>query len=185
MAASTDKLSGSRQHQIQQVYNLILQRLCGSSNASIGPQNVGAAPPTMSCQEAQAYANDFVTYANNHPNNPISQLYLAWFLNQSNLPQNLGSDIITAAKTTAGVAGATAQDLVSGGCQPPHGAINPVAYWEYFTCVLTNKNTWIRVGEGVVALILLDVGLKAFTNRSIIETVAKKTPAGKAAKVFS
>jgi hypothetical protein len=49
---------------------------------------------------------------------------------------------------------------------------------------LSNHHLWVRVGEAVVAIILLDVGLKAFTNSSVIETVAKKTPVGKAAKVF-
>jgi hypothetical protein len=49
---------------------------------------------------------------------------------------------------------------------------------------LSNPNTWIRVGEGVVGLILLDVGLKAFTGTSVTETAVKKTPIGRTAKLF-
>lgn len=65
------------------------------------------------------------------------------------------------------------------------GASNPLSGVEAignFFNKLGQKNTWIRIGEGVVALILLDVGLKAFTGHSVIETTGKTiTGAGKAA----
>jgi len=53
-----------------------------------------------------------------------------------------------------------------------------------FFNLLTSKNLWIRLAEGAVALILLDVGLKAFTNHSVIETVAKKATKGAATAAF-
>jgi len=151
--SSTPKLSGSWANQVKQVENLILSR-------------IGA---TYGQATAQTYANEWVTYANeNRGKGTVGQLYLAWFLNQSNLPENLGNDIITGNSTAAGAAAAIPQNLQSISPEQLAGGI-----WG----TLTSKNLWIRLGEGAVALILLDVGLKAFTNKSVIETVAKKTPA--------
>ena len=50
---------------------------------------------------------------------------------------------------------------------------NPLAAFEDVWDTLTSKNLWIRLGEGAVALILLDVGLKAFTGHSVIEVATK------------
>lgn len=158
MAASTQKLTGSFEHQVEEVFNLIIKRMS----------------PKYGKATAEKYANEWKTYANqNRGKGTVGQLYLAWFLNQSNLPQNLGNDIITGIKTAGGVSAAIPQALPS---------ISPTGLISGIWGTLTNHNLWIRVGEGIVALILLDVGLKAFTNKSVIETVAKKTPAGRVFK---
>jgi len=153
MAASPNKLTGTWADQVKEVENLILSRI----GAEYGKAT------------AETYAKEWVTYANeNKGKGTVGQLYLAWFLNQSNLPENLGNDIILGTSTAAGTAAAIPQNLQS---------ISPTQLASGIWGTLTSKNLWIRLGEGVVALILLDVGLKAFTNKSVIETVAKKTPA--------
>lgn len=158
MAASTQKLTGSFTHQVQEVYDLIMSR--------IGAQ-YGSATAKRFAEQWREYATK------NRDKGTVSQLYLAWFLNQSNLPQHLGSDIITGTKTAGGAAAAIPKALPS---ISPTGLIGGI--WG----TLTNHNLWVRVGEGIVAIILLDIGLKAFTGNSVIETVAKKTPAGKVIK---
>jgi hypothetical protein len=156
MAAQTEKLTGDFHQQIEEVYQLIYDDISKKYGAS----------------EAKLYADDWLTYAReNRSKGTVSQLYLAWLLTQSNLPQNLGSAIITGIKTAGGTDQALTQALPA---LSPTGLIGGI--WG----TLTDSHLWIRVGEFVVALILLDVGLKAFTNKSVIETVAKKTPAGKA-----
>jgi len=158
MAAQTQKLHGSFDEQVKEVEDLIISRVT----------------PKYGKAEAEKLANEWVTYAHrNKGKGTVGQLYLAWFLNQSNLPQNLGNDIITGIKTAGGTAAAIPKTLP---------AISPTQLAGGIWGTLTNHNLWIRVGEGVVALILLDVGLKAFTNKSVIETVAKKTPAGRVFK---
>lgn len=162
MAASPPitKLTGTRAQQITEVYNLIMSR-------------IGAQYGTT---QARQYAESWKTYANAHPSTPVGQLYLAWFLNESNLPAALGQDIgagITGAGNLAGNVGPVTADSTS-----------PTALIGGIWGGLTSKNLWIRAGEFVVALILLDVGLKAFTGTSVTEKAVKATGPGKIAKAF-
>lgn len=158
MAASTQKLTGSFEHQIEEIYNLIITRVTAKYGKA----------------EATKLGNEWLDYARkNRGKGSVGQLYLAWFLTQSNLTQNLANDIITGTKAAGGVSAAIPSALP---------AVSPTALAGGIWGTLTNHNLWVRVGEAIVAFILLDVGLKAFTNKSVIETVAKKTPAGKLIK---
>jgi hypothetical protein len=158
MAASTQKLTGNFNQQVNEVANLIETRISAKYSKQIADKYVA---------EWRAYA------AKNKGKGTVAQLYLAFFLTQSNLPQNLGNDIITGVKVAAGSAAAIPQNVQS---------LSPTQLASGIWSTLTNHNLWVRVGEAVVAIILLDVGLKAFTGNSVIETVAKKTPAGKVFK---
>lgn len=152
------KLTGDFNQQVDEVYNLIVSRIS---------KKYGEATAKM-------YANAWRTYADKHKGQgTVGQLYLAWFLNESNLPQKLGTDIATGLKTAAGVAGAIPQNI---------NAASPTQLIGGIWGTLTSKALWVRIGEGIAAIILLDVGLKAFTNKSVIETVAKKTPGGRLIK---
>lgn len=169
MAASTHKLTGNWEQQVTEIANLIDRRISAKYGTATAKQ----------------YVDEWLAYAKRHRGKgTVGELYLAWFITQSNLPQNLGNDIITGSKTAAGFAAQTpyvGKASVQGINNVVH-SLNPTQLWTNIWGALSNSNTWIRVGEGVVALILLDVGLKAFTNKSVIETVAKKTPAGKILK---
>ena len=171
MAASTHKLTGSWEQQVTEIANLIDRRITARYGSATAKQ----------------YVDEWLAYSKrNRGKGTVAQLYIAWFLTQSNLPQNLANDIITGSKTAAGFAGETryvGKASVQGIDNVAH-SLNPTQLWTNIWGVLSNSNTWIRIGEGVVALILLDVGLKAFTNKSVIETVAKKTPTGKLGKVL-
>ena len=57
-----------------------------------------------------------------------------------------------------------------------------------FLSTLTNRNTWLRVGEAVLGLLLVGIGVAAITKGtaigSAIRTGVKATPVGKVAKVL-
>lgn len=135
--------------QVTSIYNLIIQRM-----------EAGGTP----APQAQQYAANWLAYANQHKNNDPSQLYLAWFMNESNLPVSLGQDIAAGIGGAANVAGSIPQNI---------SALSPTSEIAGIWGTLTSKSLWIRVAEAIAAFVLLDVGLKSFTGTSVIESGAK------------
>ena len=158
--AASPPLTGTWEQKVSEIAKLIVQRVT----------------PKYGNAEAQKLSADWIAYAHTHRNEGTpQQLLLAWFLTHADLGQKIGQDIITGTRTAGGVAAGIPQNL---------NAISPTQLAGGIWGTLTSKNLWIRIGEGIVAIILLDVGLKAFTNKSVIETVAKKTPAARTAKLL-
>lgn len=58
-----------------------------------------------------------------------------------------------------------------------------------FLSALAQRNTWLRVGEGVLGLLLIGIGVAAITRNtplgSAIRAGVKATPAGKVTKILS
>lgn len=58
-----------------------------------------------------------------------------------------------------------------------------------FLSALAQRNTWLRVGEGVLGLLLIGIGVAAVTRNtplgSAIRSGVKATPAGKVTKILS
>lgn len=65
--------------------------------------------------------------------------------------------------------------------------LNPLVAIEGFLSVLTNRNTWLRVGEGLLGILLVGVGVIAITRGTPVGSAVKKavkaTPAGRITKV--
>jgi len=152
-------LTGTRTQQIQEVYNLIVSRIT----------------PTSGNSTAVQYANSWKAYADSHTSGTVGQLYIDWFLNESDLTSALGSSIGQGLTATGNITGAVPGDL---------SALSPESIAGGIWGTLTSGALWKRIAEGIVALILLDVGLKSMTGTSVIESAAKKTPAGRIAKVL-
>ena len=57
-----------------------------------------------------------------------------------------------------------------------------------FVSALTQRNTWMRIGEGVLGLLLIGIGVAALTKGTpigaAIRTGVKATPAGRVTKVL-
>lgn len=129
----------------------------------------------------ETLAEYYVQYLESHPSADPGFTYdsvVARLQAFQSIPGNLGGDIGTALQKTGQVsqsigpaAGAAAQNL-----QVP-GLSGIDAIGNFFN-KLGQKNTWIRIGEGIVAIILLDVGLKAFTGKSVIESTGKTITGG-------
>lgn len=103
-----------------------------------------------------------------------------------NIPTDLGGSITGAIGKTGQVVGAIGPGVGAGaqavspitnlpGVVPGLTGLNAIGD---FASRLTEKQTWIRIGEAVVAIVLLDVGLKAFTGTSVIESTGKKITGG-------
>lgn len=52
-----------------------------------------------------------------------------------------------------------------------------------FVTALTQKNTWLRVGEAVLGLILVAIGVAAVTKGTPIGSAIRATPVGRVAKL--
>lgn len=87
-----------------------------------------------------------------------SEGVLLWFSSESAAESYISSE-----QSILGTGGGTATNPLTG--------INAIG--DFFQR-LTQKNTWIRIGEGVFAIVLLDLAIKAFTGTSVIESTAKK-----------
>lgn len=140
-------LTGSRSNQIQEVYNYIVDRIT----------------PGYGSQVANEYGNEWLDYAKKHPNVPVKQLFLAWFLNSSNLTAKLGQDIATG--VTGAGAGANALTNALPGLSP--------IQW------LSQPDLWVRVGEVIVGTGLVLIGVLALTKNTSAGKAVQK--AGKAA----
>lgn len=53
-----------------------------------------------------------------------------------------------------------------------------------FVTALTQRNTWLRIGEAVLGLLLVGIGVAAVTRGTPIGSAIRATPVGKAAKVL-
>lgn len=57
-----------------------------------------------------------------------------------------------------------------------------------FVSALTQRNTWLRIGEGILGLLLIGIGVAALTKGTpigaAIRTGVQATPAGKVTKVL-
>lgn len=169
--ATTAPTDSNRAVDIQYYFNLLNQQYPGN----LSGRNYSI---------AQQYAR----FLQQHPTADPAYTYeqvIAEFEVIQNIPQSLGQDIGSSLQKTGQVsqsigpaAGAAAQNL-----QIP-GLSGIDAIGNFFN-KLGQKNTWLRIGEGIVAIVLLDVGLKALTGHSVIESTGKTITGGskKAAKV--
>ena len=125
---------------------------------------------------AQAY----VKYLEAHPKTDPAQAY--WIVVDQlsvlvNTPGLIGQAGVSGITGAAGGAAAIPKALpsISPNNIPGFSGLNAIGN---LANKLSEKNFWIRVGEGVVALILLDIGLKSLTGTSVIETTAKTAKKG-------
>lgn len=58
------------------------------------------------------------------------------------------------------------------------GSVGGITGLSGLISAVSSPNFWTRAGEFVVGLILLDIGLKAFTGHSVIETAGKTAAKG-------
>jgi hypothetical protein len=120
--------------------------------------------------QAQDYENQWTQYANQNyvslSQTPISELYLGWFLSATDFQALLGQDLSSGPEAAANLGQATTNAV------PQLSPANLISSSIWST--LSSHNLWVRVGEAVVALILLDVGLKSFTGTSAIEVTMKQ-----------
>lgn len=94
--------------------------------------------------------------------------------NNDKSPGNIVSGIVapgTSGTPTAGLPGAGSLTDISG-----------------FVSALTQRNTWLRIGEGILGLLLVGIGIAAVTRGTPVGAAVRKaanvTPVGKVAKVL-
>lgn len=110
-----------------------------------------------------AYAADWTSYANKHPNISVKKAFVGWYLSRAQIGKALGQSLGQA----VGEAGKAINQIVKGtgaGLAPLGG----IAGIGDFFGRLTEASTWIRVAEVLAGGLILYLGLKAVV-----------TPAGK------
>jgi hypothetical protein len=154
-------LTGPRANQIQIVANYIQESLLGVASSAV----------------SQNYVTDWTNYANDPSNAKYSvgSLFQAWFLNRTGFSALLGQDIAVAPQAAAGAAATIPAALPS---------ISPEQLTSGIWGTLTSHSLWVRVGEGIAAIVLLAIGLKAFTGVDPVSAAVKRTPLARTAKLL-
>ena len=111
--------------------------------------------PKYGSAEANQLAESYGKYADAHPKMPPKQAYLAWFLVESKIPNKLGKDL----KLAIGSGGDLFKDTLKS--LPSLDIFNG----------LNLGNILVRVGELLIGLVLIGVGVAKITGA---ENIASK-----------
>lgn len=127
--------------------------------------------------QGQTIASQYEAYAAAHPNEAASEAYLAWFFSAvgKGLGESVAQILSLSAKNAEEIAKGTVSGLNKTGKKVTSvpGLTGVAAIGDFFSR-LTEANTWLRVGEVVLGIILLGIGVARITGaQNAISSVVK------------
>jgi hypothetical protein len=152
-------LSGSRSHQVSQISQYIDAKLKADGNSDVAAENPNG---------AVTYGQEFTIYADENPNLSAKQAYVGWLLT------SVGGALPATFDDIFGATGKAVKPIVEGTVAGLEQTGQDIAGVTDFFGRLTEGNLWLRVGEVLLGIVLIGVGLARITGTQNIVSSAVK-----------